>query len=423
MEFLRDVSYPASLAAYKRALAIYAELARTDTSAARRYQNDVFGVANSQKAVTGYRTGLLDTLSMARKRAFERELRARIAADPKLQAQYGGSWDAITAAQRELATFNPQLRYQGYGGNSTLLGMSGQLVRVATESGKPDSARLAAYRGQGITNMTTALSRNVPIDTAFERLAIAAQLRAAQSELGANDPFVRLALAGRTPEAAAAALVRGTRVGDPAFRASLLQGGAAAVAASTDPMIALARDIDPLNRTVAARAAALNAIIAANSEKIGQALFAAYGTALPPDATFTLRISDGVVKSFPSNGTIAPYKTTFYGLYERSAAFDDRDPFKLPKRWVERKGNLDLTTPFNFVSTNDIIGGNSGSPLINRNAEVVGLAFDSNIEGISNRFIFSSEIGRTVSVHSRGITEALRKMYDGSRIADELQGR
>jgi hypothetical protein len=422
MEFLRDVSYPAQLAAYKRQLAIYAELARTDTSAARRYQNDVFGYANSQKAVTGYRAGLLDTLSMARKRAFEAELRARIAADPKLRAQYGGSFDAIAAAQRELSTFNPQLRYQGFG-NSTLLNMAGQLVRIASESGKPDSARLPAYRGPAISAMTARLSQSLPIDTAYERLAIAAQFRAAQSELGPTDPFVRIALAGRTPEAAAADLVRGTRVGDPAFRTSLLQGGAAAVAASTDPMVALARDIDPLNRAVAARASALNAIIASNSEKIGQALFATYGTSLPPDATFTLRISDGVVKSFPSNGTIAPYKTTFYGLYERSAAFDDKDPFKLPKRWVDRKGNLDLATPYNFVSTNDIIGGNSGSPVINRNAEVVGLVFDSNIEGISSRFIFSTAVGRTVSVHSRGITEALRKMYDGSRIADELQGR
>jgi hypothetical protein len=423
MDFLRDVSYPATLAAYKRSLAIYAQLAATDTSAARRYQNDVFGVANSQKAVTGYRAGLLDTLSMAKKRAFERELRARISADPKLQAQYGGTFDAIAAAQRELATFNPQLRYTGFAGGSTLLPMAAQIVRIASESGKPDSARLAPYRGQGITNMTGMLSRPVPIDTAFERLAIAAQLRAAQSELPANDPFLRVALGGRSPDEVAASVVRNTRVGDPAFRQSLLQGGPAAVAASTDPMIVLARAIDPLNRMVTGRAGALNAIIASNSEKIGQALFAAYGTALPPDATFTLRISDGLVKSFPSNGTIAPYKTTFYGLYERSAAFDDKDPFKLPKRWVDRKANLDLTTPYNFVSTNDIIGGNSGSPVINRNAEVVGLVFDSNIEGISNRFIFSSEIGRTVSVHSRGITEALRKMYDGSRIANELQGQ
>ena len=423
MEFLRDVGYPASLAAYKRALAIYAELARTDTSAARRYQNDVFGVANSQKAVTGYRAGLLDTLSMAKKRAFEQEFRARIVADPKLQAQYGGTWDAIAGAQKELATFNPELRYRGFGGGSTLLQLGAGLVRVATESGKPDSARLPQYRGAGLNNIKALLTQPAPIDTAFERLAIAAQLRAAQGQLKANDPFLAMALHGRTPDAVAADLVRNTKVGDLAFRQSLLQGGTAAVNASTDPLIVWVRGVDPLARDVTARANALNAIIATNSEKIGQALFAAYGTALPPDATFTLRISDGLVKSFPSNGTIAPYKTTFYGLYERSAAFDDKDPFKLPQRWVARKNNLDLSTPYNFVTTNDIIGGNSGSPVINRSAEVVGLVFDSNIEGVSNRFIFSDAVGRTVSVHSRGIVEALRKMYDGSRIADELQGR
>jgi len=423
MEFLRDVGYPATLGAYKRALAIYADLARTDTSAARRYQNDVFGVANSQKAVTGYRTGLLDTLSMAKKRAFEQEFRQRIAANPQLQAQYGGTWDAIAQAQRELATFNPQLRYYGFGGGSQLLQLAAGLVRVATESSKPDSARLPQYRGPGLDNIKAQLGRQIPIDTAYERRAIAAQLRAAQGELPANDPFLRVALGGRSPDAVAADIVRNTKVGDLAFRQSLIQGGEAAVNASTDPLIVWVRGVDPLSRQMTARANALNAIITANSEKIGQALFAAYGTALPPDATFTLRISDGVVKSFPSNGTIAPYKTTYYGLYERSAAFDDKDPFKLPKRWVDRKNNLDLTTPYNFVSTNDIIGGNSGSPVINKNGEVVGLVFDSNIEGISNRFIFSSEIGRTVSVHSRGIVEALRKMYDGSRIADELQGR
>jgi hypothetical protein len=423
MAFLRDVGYPASLAAYKRSLAIYDQLARTDTSAARRYQNDVFGIANSQKAVTGYRAGLLDTLSMAKKAAFEREFRARIAADPKLQAQYGGTWDAITAAQRELATFNPQLRYYGFGGGSNLLQLAAGLVRVASESGKPDAERLAQYRGAGLTNIKNSISGPVPIDTAFERLAIAAQLRAAQGELPANDPFLAAALAGKTPDARAAELVRGTRIGDQAFRQNLIQGGAAAVASSTDPMIVFARAVDPLSRAQLTRANALNATIATNSEKIGQALFAAYGTALPPDATFTLRISDGVVKGFPSNGTIAPYKTTFYGLYERSAAFDDKDPFKLPQRWVDRKARLELSTPYDFVSTNDIIGGNSGSPVINRNAEVVGLVFDSNIEGVSNRFIFSTDVGRTVSVHSRGITEALRKMYDGKRIADELQGQ
>jgi len=423
MEFLRDVSYPANLAGYHRFLDIYAELAKRDTSAARRYQNEIFGYENSLKAVTGYRTGLLDTAQMAMKREFEREFRARIAADPRLRAEYGGAWDAIAAAQRELATFNPQLRYQGFAGGSNLLTLAAQLVRVASESSKPDAERLTAYRGPALNSVRAAVTRNVPIDTAFERLALAAQLRAARSELPANDPFLRVALANGTPESVAAALVRGTRVGDSAFRASLLNGGAAAVAASNDPMIVLARQIDPINRTVAARAAALNAIIAANAEKIGQAMFAAYGTALPPDATFTLRISDGVVKGFPMNGTIAPYKTTFFGLYARSASFDNKPPFRIPPRWAERRTRLDLATPFNFVSTNDLIGGNSGSPLINRNAEVVGLAFDSNIEGVANRFVFTTDVARAVSVHSRGITEALRKVYDANSVADELEGR
>jgi hypothetical protein len=174
---------------------------------------------------------------------------------------------------------------------------------------------------------------------------------------------------------------------------------------------------------VVARVDSLNAIISANAAKIGQALFATYGTALPPDATFTLRISDGAPKSYPTGGTIAPYKTTYYGLYERATDFDNKEPFNLPQRWVARKDRLTLATPYNFASTNDIIGGNSGSPVINKNAEIVGLAFDSNFEGIANRFLVNPEIDRTISVHSAGIIEALRKMYDGGRIADELQGK
>jgi hypothetical protein len=423
MEFLRDVGYPAQLAGYERTLAAIAATERNDPTADRRYQNTVFGLQNSKKAVTGYRAGLTDTSYMAIKRSFERDFRARIAADPKMSSEYGGVYDAIAAAQRELATFDAQRRYHSFGGGSRLLALSGQLVRLVSEAPLPDAQRLPAYRGNMTAMMRSALLANQPIDTAYERFVLAAQLRAAQAELPAGDPFLAAALAGRTPEQAAAALVSGTHIGDAAFRRSLIEGGPAAVAASSDPMIALAKKIDPMNREVQAHADRLNAIIAANTEKLGRALFAVYGTSLPPDATFTLRISDGIAAGYPMNGTIAPYKTTMFGLYDRSSSFDDKDPFTLPPKWVERRDRLDLNTPLDWVSTNDIIGGNSGSPLINRNAELVGVAFDGNIEEVANRFFAEPKTMRTVSVHSSAIIEALRKIYDASWIADELQGR
>jgi len=428
MEYLRDVSYPANLAGYKRALGVWNATIAHDSTAARRLENSIFGILNSQKAVTGYRAGLIDSARMAKKRDFESEFRARINADPSLRAQYGSAWDEIAAAEAQMRTIAVQARDYGFGpssalAGSTLEGMAAQIVRVAAEGAKPDSLRLAAYRGPALDNIKRALVADRPIDPTYEKLAIAAQLRAAQQELPPNDPYLRATLAGRTPEAAAEALVNGTHLADASARRALVDGGAAAVAASTDPMIVLARAIDPLNRGVLSRVDSLNAIISANAAKIGQALFATYGTVLPPDATFTLRISDGVPKGYPTNGTVAPYKTTYYGLYERATAFDNKAPFNLPQRWVTRKDRLTLTTPYDFVSTTDIIGGNSGSPVINRNAEIVGLAFDSNFEGIANRFLVNPDIDRTISVHSAGIIEALRKMYDGARIADELQGR
>ena len=421
MEYLRDVAYPAQLAAYQRNLAVMRQIAARSEADRRRVENTIFGLANSFKAVTGYRQGLVDPTIMARKAAFERDFRARIQRDPALAAKYGTVWDDIARMQSELASFAVESRWYGFGG-SQLLNLAGGIVRVAEQGALPDSARLSMYRGQGLERMRAMILRDMPIDTETDCLTLAAQLEAAARELPAGDPFLAAVLGGQTPSAAEHALIDKTTLGDVTVRRALLEGGPAAVAASTDPMIVAARKIATLATPYVQRAEALNAAMAAKTELLGQAIFAAYGKSLPPDATFTLRISDGTVKGYPMNGTMAPYHTVFYGLYGRSTEFDGKAPWNLAPRWQGAQGKLDLTTGLDFVSTNDIIGGNSGSPVVNRDGQIVGLIFDGNIEAQPNRFIFTDDVARSVSVHSAGIIEALRKIYGAGWIADELTG-
>jgi hypothetical protein len=420
MEFLRDVDYPARLGDYDRRIEILRTLSAEDPGRARQLENAVLGLENSIKAYRGYLSGLLDASLMERKRAFENDFRDRVDADPVLGARYGGAWDAIADAQLELATFSTQQRYYGFGG-STLLGWARDLVRLARHPTLPSPERLPGLDDETLARLRSSLVADRPVDRELERRLLATWLSAARDELGPEDALVRSLLAGRTPEAAAEALVEGTLLYEAAERRRLADGGLDALESCGDPLVtallALAPEADAYQR----RAAALSAVVSANTEKLGEAIFAAYGTALPPDATFTLRISDGVVKGFPMNGTIAPYKTSFYGLFARSAEFDDQPPFRLTERWKASESTLDLTTPLDFVSTADIIGGNSGSPVVNRAGEVVGLVFDGNIEMLPNRFIFTDEVSRCVSVHSLAITEALRKVYDAGHLAEELE--
>ena len=421
MEYLRDVQYPAQLNSYERNLAILRELAQRDEETRRAVENDIFSLENSKKAVTGYLRGLQDSSLMARKRAFERDFRRRIAADPKLKARYGGAWDAIAAAQRQLAALASRQRWYSFGA-SPLLNAAGGIVRIPEQTKLPDSLRLLQYRGEGLENIRNAIMGEMPSEPEQDKQMIQAWLTQAAKELPKNDPYLTAFLGGRSPEVAAEVAVNGSKLADSTVRAGLLQGGTAALASSKDPMIVLARRLNPIATRLQQRVARLQDVISANAQQVGRAIYAAYGRSLPPDATFSLRISDGVVKSYPMNGTIAPYRTSFYGLYGRSAEFDDKPPFQLPDRWTTHRGRLDLATPLNFVTTNDIIGGNSGSPVINRNAEVVGLIFDGNIQQLPNRFLYADEVARAVAVHSRGLTEALRKVYEVDRIADELEG-
>jgi hypothetical protein len=422
MEYLRDVSYPANLARYERTLTVLRKLAARSDADQRRYQNQIFGFENSHKAVSGYLTGLMDEERMAAKAAFEKDFRSRIAADPALQEQFGGAWDAIAKAQKQIASFAVESRWHGFGG-SQLMNLAGGLVRMPQQMALPEDQRFSQYRGEGLDRLRARLVQDAEFDLEAETMNLAAQLKAAQAELPAGDPYLEAMLGDKDPWTAAEAMIQGTRLTDLTVRQALLDGGMDAVAASDDPLIVAARAVAPLSLELAKRAEPLEAAIAANAELVGQAIFAAYGKALPPDATFTLRISDGVVKRYPMNGTFAPYKTTLYGLYARAAEFDYQDPWTLAPRWQERMDQVNMSTPINFVSTNDIIGGNSGSPVINQNAEVVGLVFDGNIEMLPNRFIFNDDVSRTVSVHSEGILEGLRKIYDAGHLADELEGK
>ena len=257
----------------------------------------------------------------------------------------------------------------------------------------------------------------------MEKAGMAGALAFGAKALPASDPWLVAMLNGKSPEAAAHAWLDTTKLADAAVRKQLLEGGLAAVDASTDPLIVLARKVDPFTREqIKWQEDNIDSVITHAGEELGKARFLVYGKSTYPDATFTLRLSYGAVQGYPMNGTIAPPKTTIYGLYDRAASFDYNGPFYLPSRWKEGRDKLDLSTPLNFVSTTDIIGGNSGSPVINRNAELVGLIFDGNIESLPGDFEYDGEKNRAVAVHSAAMIEALRKLYGAGQLANELQG-
>jgi len=256
----------------------------------------------------------------------------------------------------------------------------------------------------------------------MEAVLLADSLARSARELGPDDPFVKAALGGRSADEAAHELIAGTKIGDAAFRKSLLEGGSAAVAASTDPMVVVARNVDPSVREIRRWVQDnVESVETKAGEQIGKARFAVYGKSTYPDATFTLRLSYGTVKGYPMNGTEAPPLTTLYGLYDRSLSFNKKSPFDLAPVYWERKDQLDLSTPVNFVTTNDIIGGNSGSPVINREGEIVGLIFDGNIESLVGDYVYDESTNRAVAVDTAVMSEVMRKLYDAGSVADELE--
>jgi hypothetical protein len=422
LEYQREHSNPQRLRYLARRRDILNQYAALGPEQKRRAEDTLLSIENAIKAISGEQEGLVNQKLMAKKVAEEKELRHRVAENQEIQKAYGASWEQLAKVYKELPQISKRTTFSGLRG-SRLATLATQIVRYVTEVKKPNSDRLEEYQDAGLESLKFRLLSPAPIYPDMEEFVLAGTLQESLDELGPNDPFVESVLGNRKPAEVARDLIQNSRVTDVEFRKSLLDGGIAAIESSTDPLIIAVRKMDPILRELRKlKEDKIDSVESAASEKIGKARFAAYGRTVSPDATFSLRLSYGKVAGYEEDTTNVPYKTTFYGLFDRTSSFDNKAPYNLPERIMAAKNSIELSTPFNFVCTADIIGGNSGSPVINRNAEIVGLIFDGNIQSLPWNYLYSDEEGRAVAVHSAGIIEALRKIYDAGALANELQG-
>jgi peptidase S46-like protein len=433
LKYLRDTGYPYVLNRLNRLEVLLNAWSGRSERNAQRAEDELFGYQNSRKARIGGLAGLLDPALMGRKVAEEKRLRDFIDGKSKSASPTATPWlaeaqkafDSIAQAEKVRAELIKEYTVlEGAGGfNSASFGIARTLARAADELPKASGERLREYADARLASLKFSLFSDEPIYEDLETLKLADGLTTLATTLGADHDLVKKVLDGKSPRERAYELISGTKVRDPEVRKKLYEGGKAAVDAAKDPMIELARLVDAPSRAVRKRFE--NEVDEPKRQAhsaLAKAKFAMDGDKVYPDATFTLRLAFGTVKGYTEDGQPVPPFTTMEGLYKRSADQGNKGPFELPKRWVERKDKLDLKTPFNFVCTADIIGGNSGSPVINKNAEVVGLIFDGNIQSLVLDFIFDDTVARAVSVDSRAIMEALRKVYDANDLADELAG-
>ncbi|RMF56932.1 MAG: S46 family peptidase [Calditrichaeota bacterium] len=422
IKFQRDYYYPLILDYINRRIAILEEYAKQGPEQERQALIQIFGLKNAQKALSGEYKGLLNEDIIATRQALEDELRTKIKSNPDWEAAYGDAWETISKLIDQYKNrVKPNFFRRIIG--SRLASLALQIVRYTEEIEKPDGERLDGYHDSQLEERKFYLLSPAPIYKGLEKANLAGGLAMSLEYLGKDDPFVKMVLKGKSPEEVAKELIEKTKLDDVDYRKKLLEGGKKAVQKSQDPLIVLMRKIDPILREERDwYKENIEGKLTIANEKIAKARFAVYGKSAYPDATFTLRLAYGTVKGYPMNGTEAPYKTTLYGLYDRALSFDQKKDFWLPERFWNHQKDLDLSTPVNFVSTCDIIGGNSGSPVINKDAEIVGLIFDGNIESLVGRFIYNEKTNRAVAVHSAYIIEALRKLYDANKLVDEILG-
>ncbi len=419
LRYQRDVSLPDRLVKLAETRGLLTGFQLLGEEQRRISTERLFSIENAFKALKGELGALQDPGFFEAKVAAERALQAELAKDAERGARVRSAYAAIEQAQRRLRELHRELAALEHPGGGELVALARTLLRAAEERPKPNDVRLREYRDSNLPALAQQVLSDAPIHPELERLLLGHALSKLREDLGPDHPAVRRVLGKASPDEVAARAVSGTRLRDPAVRRRLWEGGKAAVDAADDAMIALARTMDPDARTVRKTYEdEIESVVRRAHEVIADARFAVQGRSTYPDATFTLRLTYGQVKGW-REGTreIAPF-TTFAGAFERDTG---REPFALPRSWLEARDRLDLRTRFDFTTTNDIVGGNSGSPVVNARAELVGVAFDGNIHSLGGEYGFDPETNRAVAVHSGAILEALDKVYGARRLLEELR--
>ncbi len=422
LEYMRDIQYPRTLKLVDDLANNYLRVMKEHPDRKTELTNDYFEMSNSQKAYTGMLKGLRNPVLMQKKIDFENKFKEAVNANPTLKAKYGDLWGKIAEKVNELrkvSNENYALSINPFF-STKYIQVAQNLVDLAEQLKLPEDQRADMYKGAELDS-TIADIFPKDFDYAINNLLLKEQIQRLVNYIGADDPLVQKVTQGKSVDAATEYLINNSPVTNPERMKALIKEGPDAILNSSDPLIYYVKNSVQRRTEMDAKVKDIVAEEDNYSQLLGRAIFEVYGTSIPPDATFTLRIADGVVKGYPYNGTVAPDHTTFYGLYDRYYSFNKKGSWTLPKRWQNPPADFNLETPMDFVSTNDIIGGNSGSPVINEKAQIVGLAFDGNIQSLPGNFIFDPSNNRCVAVHSAGMYEAIKDMYKATRLADELK--
>lgn len=425
IRYHRDAGNPVQMQVWTSRSAALKKYSARGAEQQRQASQTIRSLENSIKRMVGQQTGLENPRIFKKKEDEDAALRKAVASKPEWQRAYGDAWAQIEKAYAALPAMSKRIAFSNLT-PSRLGTIASNFVRYAEEIRKPNDQRYEEFRDNRLEALKRNLLSPAPIYPEMEEAILAAWLEEGRKTLGDNDPFIRAAIGASAPADVAKRVIGGTKLHDLAFRKALFEGGADAISKSDDPLVELARKVEPIIRELRAwNEEKIQSVETGAGEKIANARFAVYGKSVYPDANFNLRIEYGTVAGYEEDTTLVPFKTTFFGLFDRANSFNEKPPYHLPPRWKDAKSRIDLSTPLNFVYSADTIGGNSGSPVINRNAEIVGINFDSNIQKLPNRYLYIDERegARAIGVHAAAVVEALPKLYGAKALVEEIKGK